>query len=76
MGERDFYQRYNIGVVLLFALKLQQIVISAARRVREFAANQRTRVINSTLAGFRIQKCAGLAEYRISLAPQNPFFSD
>ena len=74
VAKRNFNERYNIHVVLLLALKLQQVVVGAANRIGIFAANCRARVIDRAAARFRIQKLTSLAEQRISFASEHALF--
>lgn len=71
VAKRYLNQGQNCMVTLLDPFKLEQIIISAARPGRKFAANQWPCVIDRALARLWIQELAGLAEDRIGLAPQD-----
>ncbi len=59
-AEGDLKQRKHIYVVLLFALKLQHVVVRAARTPRILAADFRARVIDRAAARLMIKKHASV----------------
>jgi hypothetical protein len=64
----------GVGIVLLFALEPEQVVIRAPRRNGKFAANRGACVIDAAAARFGIDELARLAKQRILLAPQHSLF--
>ena len=71
--ERDLHQRYRVGIVLLLAFELQQIVVGAAFGDGKLSAHRRPRVIDPAASRFRVDKLASLAEQRVTLAAQHSF---
>jgi hypothetical protein len=68
VSERDLNQRQNVGIVLLRAFKLEEVEVSASVGGRKFSAHSRSGVVYLALAGYRIQKSAGLSQNRVCLA--------
>ena len=66
----DLHQWYDGIVALLDSFKGKQVIVSATGASREFAADQRPRMIDRATARSRIKELAGLAENRIGFAPQ------
>ena len=54
--ERYPHQRNRLRIILLFALKTQQIVIRAAFGGGEIATGGRSRVVNGATASFSIEE--------------------
>src|SRR6267143_1890076 len=66
----DLHQWYDCIVALLDSFKGKQVIVSATGASREFAADQRPRMIDRATARIRIKELAGFAENRIGFAPQ------
>ena len=73
--ESNFHQRQHIRIVLLAAFKVYEIVISATGRGGKLAAGTGSRMIDSALARFLVQKHAGLAKHLIGTAAKNSFLA-
>src|ERR1041384_3649824 len=71
IAKRNLHERHDRLVVLMSALKLNQVVISTTRALWIFATDRRPRVIDRATARLRIEKLAGFAEDRIAFAPEH-----
>jgi len=71
--KRYLHQRNCLRIILLFALKTQEIVVCAAFGGREVATCCRSCVINSATTSFSIEELAWFSEKRILLPSQDSF---
>ena len=73
--ESDVYQWNYLWIVLLVALKTEQVVVGAARSGRKLTANCGTGVINRAASGFGIDELASLFKQRVFLSAQHSLFA-
>src|SRR6267142_4905236 len=71
--KRDLHNWNHIRVVLLPALELNELKVRAMCLGGELSTDGGPTVIDRAAASLGIQKMAGLAEYWILLASQDPF---
>src|SRR5262245_55954384 len=80
IAKSNLHERQGRGVILLTALKGEQVIVRATLARRKFPTRQRPPVVNRAPTRFRIEEPARLAENRIFFAAQNllalPGFSE
>jgi hypothetical protein len=74
--ESNFDKWNYLGIVLLFALKLNQVVIGATRRGRKLPARARPSVVDRTFPRLLIEKHASLAKETIGSPSQDSLLSE